>query len=288
MHEPAPVPIARFSGASWAYSAACSRRPRRRFTGQRSTDASKRGFTLVELLVVLGVVGALIAIVLPTLSLVMRRGRALGSLSNLRTHAQMMSAYATNNGDFLPVFLEPGDRVSLAAGGIVYENLMYFDMHQTWNIFMAEPYYRAEATGEVFSSPSVRDGFDPHPLYTVYHYACSFVARPEFWVPESRMLGDAQFGGNRMAEVLYPADKSLIVESRPFQSLIQTPGDQLGVSLPAAMTDGSAGALASSERAPGYPGGDGYTHWAQGAVHTTDFPPLLHTLGGVRGRDRVR
>jgi prepilin-type N-terminal cleavage/methylation domain-containing protein len=60
------------------------------------------GFTLVELLVVIGIIGALIAILLPVLSGVQARGRDLKCQANLRSIAQAMLGYAAENKGYVP------------------------------------------------------------------------------------------------------------------------------------------------------------------------------------------
>ena len=61
-----------------------------------------RAFTLVELLVVIGIIAALIGILLPVLSGVSARGRDLKCQSNLRTIGQMVMTYAAENRGSLP------------------------------------------------------------------------------------------------------------------------------------------------------------------------------------------
>jgi prepilin-type N-terminal cleavage/methylation domain-containing protein/prepilin-type processing-associated H-X9-DG protein len=61
-----------------------------------------RGFTLVELLVVIGIIAALIGILLPVLSGVASRGRDIQCQSNLRTIVQLCMTYAAENKGQLP------------------------------------------------------------------------------------------------------------------------------------------------------------------------------------------
>ena len=61
-----------------------------------------RGFTLTELLVVIGVIALLIGILLPTLSRAREASRKTACLSNLRTLGQALHMYAQDNHDKLP------------------------------------------------------------------------------------------------------------------------------------------------------------------------------------------
>ncbi len=65
-------------------------------------NRTTRGFTLVELLVVIGIIALLISVLLPVLSGVARRGRELKCQSNLRTCVQMYMTYAAENKGSLP------------------------------------------------------------------------------------------------------------------------------------------------------------------------------------------
>ncbi len=62
---------------------------------------SRRGFTLVELLVVIGIVSLLLAIAYPSLSAVRNSARIAACLSNLRGIQQAAVAYATDSRGYL-------------------------------------------------------------------------------------------------------------------------------------------------------------------------------------------
>ncbi|HRK32161.1 MAG TPA: type II secretion system protein [Tepidisphaeraceae bacterium] len=66
-------------------------------------NRTKSAFTLVELLVVIGIIGVLIAILLPTLSTANARAKRTVCLSNLRELGMAMRLYATQNKDQIPI-----------------------------------------------------------------------------------------------------------------------------------------------------------------------------------------
>ncbi|QOJ00366.1 MAG: prepilin-type N-terminal cleavage/methylation domain-containing protein [Phycisphaeraceae bacterium] len=244
------------------------------------------GFSLVELLVVLAIVGVLTAILVPWLAGVRRAGAEARSLSNLRTHAQAMSAYAGDYASVLPYITRLGFEVNrLEGGGVVIESCSYFDAHRVWHVVLAEPYYNAPATSTVFFPPRYQQYGDAWPYLTPYFYPCVYIARPEFWTPETRM-GGSQFAPTRLDEVQHPDAKSLIVESWPYlDRVLNDPERHRLVPLPVAFGDGSARSVPWDQRVGGYERGEGNQFAADGAVHYSDSPPLLHTLRGVRGRD---
>ncbi|QOV92308.1 type II secretion system protein [Humisphaera borealis] len=63
---------------------------------------SRKGFSLVELLVVMGIIAALIGILLPALGRARESARQTTCLANLRSLGQAMFAYANDHRDRLP------------------------------------------------------------------------------------------------------------------------------------------------------------------------------------------
>lgn len=64
--------------------------------------ARPRGFTLVEVLVVIGVVAILVALFLPALNSARERARRVSCLNNVRQLVQATAAYVADNDGFLP------------------------------------------------------------------------------------------------------------------------------------------------------------------------------------------
>jgi prepilin-type processing-associated H-X9-DG protein/prepilin-type N-terminal cleavage/methylation domain-containing protein len=74
--------------------------------------ASTAGFSLVELLVVIGIIALLIGLLLPAVSKAREQGKRTACLANLRSLGQSLYTYAHDNRGFLPNHNPPGVYVS--------------------------------------------------------------------------------------------------------------------------------------------------------------------------------
>lgn len=245
------------------------------------------GFTLIELLVTIAIIGLLLGLLLGGLRLARDQGRRAVSLSNLKTHAQVFAIYTGDYSGYFPYFTAVGAfNNTLEGGGIILEGISYFDANSTWHIFLADDYYTGSVEAGVFFPPNyVEGGGGNWPIMTPYNYGCVFIASSRYWNPYTRM-GPSQYQGMRTDSVLYPSSKVLILESWPLTRDIQDAPDKLAVPLPSALCDGSAQLARPIDYRPGYKKADGWWKFRDyGAVHSNDWPPFLHTIDGVRGRD---
>ena len=87
--------------------------------GSRGPRRTRRAFTLVELLVVIGIIAALIGILLPVLSGVQARGRDLKCQSNIRQFLLAFQGYAAENKGSMPygLYYVPENPTNYLPGG---------------------------------------------------------------------------------------------------------------------------------------------------------------------------
>lgn len=257
--------------------------PRNRPTARASAVAPS-AFTLIELLVLIGALGILLALLAPALARVAARSRNAQSLGNLRSHAQVLSAYAADARGALPRFIPPlpGRHPVVSSLSGVRIDYFYFDAYISWNIALADSYYQGRAWDPSFRAPNAPASqraiaISPTPDYL---YPCVFVAAPDYWDMATRLAPPAQFRATAQHDVQFPANKSLLVSRYPWTD----PAPGLSHFAQAAFIDGHAQDV--------YPEDMVRNHPFEGAVPDYSLMlcvwyPMLHCKNGVRGFDRA-
>lgn len=102
----------------------------------------RTGLALIETLVSIGIIGVLVAILVPGVASVRSSAIDASSLANLRTHTQMVSAYSVDHREYSPYFADPNATFSVVrAHGrtIVFE---YFGSSEIWPYALVDDYYQ--------------------------------------------------------------------------------------------------------------------------------------------------
>ncbi|MCA3004738.1 MAG: type II secretion system protein [bacterium] len=244
---------------------------------------SRSGLTLVELLVTIGVIGLIVALTIVGMRHVGTQSKVPSDLGKMQAIGAGFSLYNQDFQEAFPLFTTIGSfSTELRGEGLPPQKVSYFEAASTWHIVLARPYFSAPPTSDIFfpSSNRVAD-YARRPKRTTFLYPCAFIARPEFWRPETRMVDTPQLGATRTSEVAFPSAKALIVRG----PVPNAPAPVLPEFTPVLFTDGSARDLPRAEHASGYLKGCGIWWDNYGGEHHGDTPPLLHTIGGVQGRD---
>jgi len=90
----------------------------------KKPNAFRRGFTLIELMIVIVILGVLMGTILPRLTGAQARARDTGRIADLNTIAQALETYFDDNGKYpgisgTPVCLDPTD----TTGGLIVDDI---------------------------------------------------------------------------------------------------------------------------------------------------------------------
>lgn len=253
----------------------------------------KRGFTLIEVLVVIAIVSLLLALTLPALGSARTTARQTLSLSNVRSIGQTFSMYA----DTHKTYPFPGqvENVNVPGGGTVYSfewfpqgsivaTTSLWQFGTLWPALVSNitPWEEAYATwispGRDKSLPtldSIFDDLEPHEVVS-YEYSNAFLASPRNWADNAVENPDL-LGPTRPDEVTYTSQKVLLWDRH---LTYQTDQPEIveghyDAKTPMAFADGHGEVNNPLDASKGTPNPN----------NQTDIRRLHNTADGVRGRD---
>ena len=234
----------------------------------------RAAFTLVELLVSIGVIALLLTLVLPAMSHVRRNSKRLKSLTNIRTLGTVMDAYCNANKEAYPQIDE--DRMYTTASGSTFGG-PFWDVHYTWVGVVAD-FMPREHYHEIIKCPDALSS-ERYLPYTSYWYSWTFVVRAEWWkdTPDPAALRS----GSRVADVLFPSRKCVLWDEDAgyYKSANKRIGNDIAVDVPVCFADGSARILKPSDATTPMPNSSAPGNPIENTRR------LLCTRDGVRGVD---
>ena len=255
---------------------------------------SQPAFTIVEVLLVIGIIGVLLSLLLPSLGSMKARTRQLGSLSNIRQIGLMLNVYAQSNRDRPPVFFDP---VYISSDG-PFQEITFDDGSTIFGAWFANGSYAHMAFDPVPSIDVLRDPAAPthdrddwhtaHRMTSDYKLSDSFYADPDYWDRDTQE-GVEQWGVQALSNVTFPSDKGMIRQIQVYD----VPGfaDGYGaccvqdVESVVLWVDMSAQRLVQADLLPGVP--NAWHHGIIGGIPPgMNGFPIDDTRHGVFGRDR--
>lgn len=243
--------------------------------------ALRQGATLLESLLTIALIAVLVALLAPSTGRVRFRAMEDRSLANCRSHAQVLTLYATDFRDTWPYLTSPTATASVIRCQSRNEAVeaKYFDAHAAWNIGLADGYYSGKFDDLSFSTP-----WTPGPATRPdYLFPCSFIADPRFFRAETEEQPPLQLRPTHTSEVAFPSAKALVVAQLDASDApgLRTLRD---VRFHLAGVDGHAVAKDRADLSPSF-GGDGAAAPTMSDHLGRLYAGPLHTLDGIAGRD---
>lgn len=179
---------------------------------------NRRAFSIIELMVVLGVVMILIGLSLPAISKVRGQARDVQSLSRIRQLGLLVVQYAGDNDDrvpaiFPPIFIEAGnppDWLEVEIGGRTFSGAWFTNSGDGYYALNPPPPASVmRAPGAPDLDPILVHG-EPTSHFSDYWIAECYYATPNYWHNDARQVGPRQWSTQALSDARYPARKGFI------------------------------------------------------------------------------
>ncbi len=257
--------------------------------------SERRGVSLVEVLVALGVIGLLIGILVPLLGRARGQTLEVVSLSNNREVVKTLLSYPASHNDRFPfppraereepgvwlgpIIWTPDGQPSEASGHHFYGNESYIFMSEYWPAFVRDvaPWTEHYQSWLSPGHPSLADKNDTRPLWArgrsisavSYHYSLAFMVSPKL-LEENAPADWSLIQPTRTSMLAYPSSKVLAFDADRSYLTAETKGT---AKWPTGFADGSASLRDRSKamRIRNPLAGGGAYHDTPGGVTGRDF-----------------
>lgn len=243
----------------------------------------REAFTIIELLVVIGIVTVLLAILLPMIGSAIDHSRRVGSEANLRSIATVFDLYIDDARGQYPASVE--GEIYQTPRSILRATLPYWQSADQWNLLFHDR-YPWESNINMFLAPGAERDLSMLPLMSTvfpsYQYSATFLGDPKIWSGADITSDewDGLLSSVRRSAVRYPSGKVLLwdVELPTIRrDLERDLYSNLNEQSPMVFADGH-----TEVRVPAR-ANEGVTNWAHTATHPHQY--LHNTRDGVFGRD---
>lgn len=177
-----------------------------------------RAFTLIEMLVVIGIIAILAAMLLPALAKAKEKAKAVNCLSNVKQWAYGIHLYVEDNHEFFPYEGRQGDPINVAPNTEAWYNVVPpLAKIPTLVAMYQEGEPPLPGTKNIFTCPTVRKGPPAPPTFATPFFMYGFNNRMD---PN----GPDRF---RLSQVVRPSETVIVTENSeddyPSTSGVYTP-----------------------------------------------------------------